>query len=159
MSLQKKMSIPATVSRVIKYIPELQQQVQSLTKKKEVLLWRISRQLQGDAVNKESQRKISQHNSEFVVSTSRLNDCEVVVHISYEAQKAPLSEILHCLENNGLYLLNGSSSETFGGRAFHNLHFQVCLIISLIGKIYFNFLKIKDKKHQINLLEVKFAKN
>lgn len=89
----------------------------------------------------------------------RLNDCEVVVHISYEAQKAPLSEILHCLENNGLYLLNGSSSETFGGRAFHNLHFQVCLIISLIGKIYFNFLKIKDKKHQINLLEVKFAKN
>ncbi|KHN14917.1 transcription factor ORG3-like [Glycine soja] len=121
----KKMSIPATVSRVIKYIPELQQQVQSLTKKKEVLLWRISRQLQGDAVNKESQRKISQHNSEFVVSTSRLNDCEVVVHISYEAQKAPLSEILHCLENNGLYLLNGSSSETFGGRAFHNLHFQV----------------------------------
>ncbi|KAG4927807.1 hypothetical protein JHK84_053370 [Glycine max] len=98
----KKMSIPATVSRVIKYIPELQQQVQSLTKKKEVLLWRISRQLQGDAVNKESQRKISQHNSEFVVST----------------------------KNNGLYLLNGSSSETFGGRAFHNLHFQSLAVAS-----------------------------
>ncbi|KAK7396197.1 hypothetical protein VNO78_17030 [Psophocarpus tetragonolobus] len=120
----KKMSIPATVSRVLKYIPELQQEVQALTKKKEELLCKISQQLQGDAVNKESQRKIS-HNS-FVVSTSRLNDCEAVVHISsYEVHKAPLSEILHCLENNGLFLLNASSSETFGGRVFYNLHFQV----------------------------------
>ncbi|XP_020235993.1 transcription factor ORG2 [Cajanus cajan] len=119
----KKMSIPATVSRVLKYIPELQQQVQGLTKKKEELLRRISRQLQGEAVNKESQRKV---NSAFVVSTSRLNDCEAVVHISsYEVHKAPLSEILHCLENNGLSLLNASSSETFGGRVFYNLHFQV----------------------------------
>lgn len=122
----KKMSIPTTVSRVIKYIPELQQQVEALSKKKEDLLCRISRQLQGDAVNKDSQRRISHHNSDFVVSTSRLNDCEAVVHISsYEAHKAPLSDILQCLENNGLYLLNASSSETFGGRVFYNLHFQV----------------------------------
>jgi len=124
------MSIPTTVSRVIKYIPELQQQVEALSKKKEDLLCRISRQLQGDAVNKDSQRRISHHNSDFVVSTSRLNDCEAVVHISsYEAHKAPLSEILQCLENNGLLLLNASSSETFGGRVFYNLHFQVCFMI------------------------------
>ncbi|CAJ1913958.1 unnamed protein product [Sphenostylis stenocarpa] len=122
----KKMSIPATVSKVLKYIPELQQQVQALTRRKEELLGRISQQLQGDAVNKESQRNISHHNSSFVVSTSRLNDCEAVVHISsHETHKAPLSEILHCLENNGLFLLDASSSETFGGRVFYNLHFQV----------------------------------
>ncbi|KAL2320690.1 hypothetical protein Fmac_029659 [Flemingia macrophylla] len=123
----KKMSIPATVSRVLKYIPELQQQVQGLTKKKEELLCRISRQLQGEAVNKESQRKAnSRHNSAFVVSTSRLNDCEAVVHISsYDVHKAPLSQILHCLEDNGLSLLNASSSETIGGRVFYSLHFQV----------------------------------
>ncbi|KAG5043285.1 hypothetical protein AAZX31_03G114400 [Glycine max] len=122
----KKMSIPATVSRVLKYIPELQHQVQALTKKKEELLCRISKNLKGDSVNKESQRRISHHNSDFAVSTSRLNDCEAVVHISsYEAHKAPLSDILQCLENNGLYLLNASSSETFGGRVFYNLHFQV----------------------------------
>ena len=134
MSLQKKMSIPATVSRVIKYIPELQQQVEALSKKKEDLLCRISRQLQGDAVNKDSQRRISHHNSDFVVSTSRLNDCEAVVHISfYEAHKVPLSEILHCLENNGLLLLNASSSETFGGRFFYILHFQVCFMIFLFS--------------------------
>ncbi|KAG4912919.1 hypothetical protein AAZX31_19G119600 [Glycine max] len=122
----KKMSIPATVSRVLKYIPELQHQVQALNKKKEELLCRISKNLKGDSVNKESQRRISHHNSDFVVSTSRLNDCEAVVHISfYEAHKVPLSEILHCLENNGLLLLNASSSETFGGRFFYILHFQI----------------------------------
>ncbi|WVZ05677.1 hypothetical protein V8G54_019023 [Vigna mungo] len=122
----KKMSIPATVSRVLKYIPELQQQVQALTKRKEELLCRISRQLQGDAVNKESHRKISHHNSSFVVSTTRLNECEAVVHIScHDTHKAPLSEILQCLENDGLFLLDASSSETFGGRFFYNLHFQV----------------------------------
>ncbi|ESW34123.1 hypothetical protein PHAVU_001G126400 [Phaseolus vulgaris] len=122
----KKMSIPSTVSRVLKYIPELQQQVQALTKRKEELLCRISRQLQGDAVKKESHRKISHHNSSFVVSTTRLNDCEAVVHISsQETHKAPLSEILQCLENDGLFLLDASSSQTFGGRFFYNLHFQV----------------------------------
>ncbi|CAK8543125.1 unnamed protein product [Lathyrus sativus] len=121
----KKMSIPVTIARVLKYIPELQKQVEGLTKKKEDLLSRISQQQY--AVNKESHRKIIPNfNSSFVVSTSRLNDNEVVVHISsYEAYKIPLSEILLCLENNGLFLLSSYSSKTFEGRLFYNLHFQV----------------------------------
>lgn len=70
--LQKKLSIPTTISRVLKYIPELQHQVERLTKKKEEILLRISRQ--GDAViTKENRRKIAPHNSGFVVSTSRLS--------------------------------------------------------------------------------------
>jgi len=129
--LQKKMSIPVTISRVLKYIPDLQKQVQGLTKKKEELLSRISRQEY--AVNKESQRKkIPNYNSSFEVSTSRLNDTELVIHISsYETYKIPLSEILMCLENDGLLLLNSSSSKTFGGRLFYNLHFQVHFVILL----------------------------
>ncbi|XP_058740177.1 transcription factor ORG2-like [Vicia villosa] len=121
----KKLSIPVTISRVLKYIPELQKKVEGLTKKKEELLSRISRQEY--AVNKESQRKIiPSYNSSFVVSTSRLNDCELAVHISsYEAHKIPISEILMCLEDNELFLLNSSSSKTFGGRVFYNLHLQV----------------------------------
>lgn len=136
--LQKKMSIPVTISRVLKYIPDLQKQVQGLTKKKEELLSRISHR-QEYAVNKESQRKkIPNYNSAFVVSTSRLNDTELVIHISsYEANKIPLSEILMCLENNGLLLLNSSSSKTFGGRLFYNLHFQVILLsLSLNISLY-----------------------
>ncbi|XP_045795671.1 transcription factor ORG2-like [Trifolium pratense] len=121
----KKMSIPVTISRVLKYIPELQKQVEGLIKKKEDFLSRISRQEY--AVNKESsQKKIPIYNSSFIVSTSRLNDIELAIHISsYESNKIPLSEILMCLEDNGLFLLNSSSSKTFGGRLFYNLHFQV----------------------------------
>ena len=65
------LSIPATISRVLKYIPELQQQVEGLTKKKEEILLRISHE--GDAViSRGPQRKIAHHMSGFVVSTSRL---------------------------------------------------------------------------------------
>ncbi|XP_057440580.1 transcription factor bHLH100-like isoform X1 [Lotus japonicus] len=122
----KKMSIPATISQVIKYIPELQKQVKGQTKKKEKLLPKIISQ--GDAVNEESPgKKIPHHNSDFIVSNSWLNDSEAAIHISsYEAHhKTPLTEILLCLENNGYFLLNASSTETFGGRIFYNLHFQV----------------------------------
>lgn len=132
--LQKKLSIPATISRVLKYIPELQKHVEGLTKKKEDILLKLSRQ--GDAViSKESQRiknKPHRNSSGFVVSTttSRLNESEATVQISsYTLHKIPLSEILLCLENDGLVLLNVSSSETFGGRVFYNLHFQVCLFL------------------------------
>ncbi|KAJ1404254.1 Myc-type, basic helix-loop-helix [Sesbania bispinosa] len=144
----KKLSIPATISRVVKYIPELQKQVNGLTKKKEEILLRISKQ--GDAViNKETQRKIvhSKSNSGFVVSTSRLNDSEASIQISsYTVHKIPLSEILLCLENDGLVLLNASSSETFGGRTFYNLHFQVDKTQRLESEVlYEKLLSIIDK--------------
>ncbi|KAL5059238.1 hypothetical protein RYX36_030842 [Vicia faba] len=149
----KKMSIPVTISRVLKYIPELQKEVEGLTKKKEELLSRISRQ--DYAVNKESQRKIipNNYNSSFVVSTSRLNDNELVIHISsHEAYKIQLSEILMCLENNGLLLLNSSSSKTFGGRLFYNLHFQVEKTQSLECDVLIEkLLLIYEKQRCINL--------
>ncbi|KAK4272456.1 hypothetical protein QN277_021013 [Acacia crassicarpa] len=122
----KKLSIPATISRVLKYIPELQQQVEGLIKKKEELLLRISRQV--DASAKECRRKMAHHYAAAacVVSTSRLNDNEVVVQISSDKiHKTPLSEILLCLEKEGLLLLNSSTFDTFGHRVFYNLHLQV----------------------------------
>ncbi|KAI4348606.1 hypothetical protein L6164_009313 [Bauhinia variegata] len=122
----KKLSIPSTITRVLKYISELQQAVEGLVKKKEELLRRISRQ--GDQ-NEESQRKIALYNTSFAVSTTRLNDCEAVIQISSnKAHKTPLSEVLLCLEKDGSLLLNASSFETFAaaaGRVFYNLHFQL----------------------------------
>ncbi|XP_028761466.1 transcription factor ORG2-like [Neltuma alba] len=122
----KKLSIPATISRVLKYIPELQQQVEVLIKKKEDLLLRFSRQ--GDASSKESRRKMVHHYAATacVVSTSRLSDNEAVIQISSDKlHKTPFSEILLCLEKEGLLLLNASTFETFGQRVFHNLHLQM----------------------------------
>ncbi|CAL0326609.1 unnamed protein product [Lupinus luteus] len=146
----KKMSIPGTISRVLKYIPELQKQVEGLIKKKEELLLRISQQ--GDTVNKESQRKIALKSSTFVVSTSRLNDIEASIQIStYEEEnKISLSRILLCLENHGLVLLNASSSETFGGRIFYNLHFQVAKTYILESEIISEMLlSMLEKKEGI----------
>ncbi|KEH41325.1 transcription factor ORG2-like protein [Medicago truncatula] len=123
---QMKLSIPATISRVLKYIPELQNQVEGLIKRKDEILLRLSPQVEEFILSKESQRKKHSYNSGFVVSISRLNDSEITIQIScYTVQKIPLSEILICLENDGLLLLNVSSSKTFGGRVFYNLHFQV----------------------------------
>ena len=102
--------------------------MEGLIKKKEELLLRISQQ--GDMItNKESKKKVAHYNPFCVVSTSRLNDNEAMIHISSsKIHKTPLSEILLCLEKDGLLLLNASSFETFGGRIFYNLHVQVYMI-------------------------------
>ncbi|RHN78865.1 putative transcription factor bHLH family [Medicago truncatula] len=122
----KKLSIPATISRVLKYIPEIQKHVEGLVKRKEEILLRLSPQVNEVNITKESQKKKHSYNSGFVVSTSWLNDSEVAIQIScYTVHKIPLSEILLCLENDGILLLNVSSSQTFGERIFYNLHFQV----------------------------------
>ncbi|KAK9289460.1 hypothetical protein L1049_007615 [Liquidambar formosana] len=120
----KKLSIPATVSRVLKYIPEQQQQVERLIKKKEELLSRISKQ--GDLVPIEKQRKGKIESSLSTVSTSQLGDREVVIQIStFEVHKSPLSEVLLNLEEDGIHLINAASFESYGGRVFYNLHLQV----------------------------------
>jgi hypothetical protein len=124
--LQKKLSIPATISRVLKYIPEIHKHVEGLIERKEEILLRLSPQVNEVIISKESQKKKHNYNSGFIVSTSRLNDSEVAIQISCYTVQIPLSEILLCLENDGLMLLNVSSSQTFGGRVFYNLHFQVC---------------------------------
>ncbi|KAJ6700147.1 TRANSCRIPTION FACTOR ORG2-RELATED [Salix purpurea] len=120
----KKLSEPATVSRALKYVAELQQQVETLVQRKEELLSKLSKQ--GGVIHQENQRKDTMYSSLLSVSASQLSDREVVVHIStYKNHKIPLSEILLALEEDGLLLKNSSSFESFGDRVFYNLHLQV----------------------------------
>ncbi|KAK4837361.1 hypothetical protein QYF36_004862 [Acer negundo] len=124
----KKLSIPGTISHVLKYIPELQQQVESLIQKKEEVLSRISSSRQeGDAIiHQEKQRKSLVESSLCSISARRLSDSEVVIQISaYKLHQNPLSEILFNLEEDGLLLINASSFESSAGRVFYNLHLQV----------------------------------
>ena len=129
--MQKKSSIPSTVSRVLKYIPELQKEVEGLIQKREELLLRNnSRQrgtdLQVKQENNCDKMKIistSRAISLSSFSSSQLNDKEVALQISsYNLDKNPLSEMLHNLEEDGFLVLNSSSFESFGGRIFHCLH-------------------------------------
>ncbi|EXC19630.1 Transcription factor ORG2 [Morus notabilis] len=127
--LNKKMSIPGTVSRVLKYIPELQQEVEGLIQKREALLSMTkSKQQENLQVHQEInyQTKSTTRTPLSSVSASQLNNKEVLLQISaFKLNKDPLSEILHNLEEDGLSVLNASSFESFDGRIFYNLHLQV----------------------------------
>ncbi|GLT55276.1 hypothetical protein SLA2020_284130 [Shorea laevis] len=119
----KKLSIPATVSLVVKYIPELQEQVMGLIQKKEELLSRNNISNHDQEMNKQPIKSVS-WSSLSSVSASRLDDREVVIQISTynTAHKNALSEILVNLEEDGFVLINASSFESFEGRLFYNLH-------------------------------------
>ena len=127
---QKRLSIPATVSRVLKYIPELQAQVERLVQKKEEILSRISRQY--EFVHQQNKRKLDRFKtSPFAISVTRVSETEVVIQIStFRVSQTPLSDILLNLEEDGLFLTDASCFESFGGRVFYNLKFQVCFLNS-----------------------------
>ncbi|KAL5546576.1 hypothetical protein UlMin_006263 [Ulmus minor] len=123
----KKLSNPATVSRALKYIPELQHQVQGLIKKKEELLSSFSRKV--DLIYQERQKKSLAWRSLSAVSASRLNDREVVLQIStFKVHETPLSHILLDLEEDGFSVVNATSFKSFGGRVFYSLHLQSQLV-------------------------------
>ncbi|EOY08979.1 PREDICTED: transcription factor ORG2 isoform X2 [Theobroma cacao] len=129
LSEQTRLSIPATISRVLKYIPELQAHVERLVQKKEEIL---SRQ-EEFSCDQENKRKGS---SSFAISVSRVSEREVVVQIStFRAFETPLSHVLFNLEEDGLFLTEASCFESFGGRVFYNLHFQVERTYNLEGVV------------------------
>ncbi|KAL6613800.1 hypothetical protein ACP70R_036070 [Stipagrostis hirtigluma subsp. patula] len=114
----KKLSIPTTVSRVLKYIPELQKQVQNLERKKKELT---------NANCKPGVLKTSEIIAP-VVSATCLNDVEIMVQVSLLSTVArttlPLSKCIKVVENEGLHLISSSTYSTFENRTFYSLHFQ-----------------------------------
>ncbi|KAL6213782.1 hypothetical protein ACLB2K_013222 [Fragaria x ananassa] len=130
----KRLSIPATVSRVLKYIPELQQQVEGLIQKRDELLSKMSKQenviLQEEKQLQSTARRSG--SSLSAVSTSRLSDTEVAIQIStVKSTHNIISRILQSLEEDGLEILNASTFESSGGRVFYNLHLQVDMFYRL----------------------------
>ncbi|KAL2464604.1 Transcription factor ORG2 [Forsythia ovata] len=122
----KKLSIPSTVSRVIKYIPELQKEVERLIEKREKLLAKISRQENSFEYRK--QRRTADHHDQsslLAVTASRISDRDVVIQVStLKIKRASFSEAILDLEE-GILVLNASTFESFDGRVFYNLHLQV----------------------------------
>jgi hypothetical protein len=127
--LQKKLSIPTTVSQVLKYIPELQKQVDDLERKKEELT---------SASCKLGLSKTSEGIAP-VVSATFINDMEIMLQVSMPTNLAattlPLSKCIKLLENQGVQLINSSTHSTFENRTFYSLHLQV-------HEYYFSFLML-----------------
>nr|XP_011469475.1 PREDICTED: transcription factor ORG2-like [Fragaria vesca subsp. vesca] len=131
----KRLSIPATVSRVLKYIPELQQQVEGLIQKRDELLSKNFKQENVTLQEEEQAKGTAARRSRSSVSaviTTRLSDTEVSIQIStITSSHNFISRILQTLEEDGLELLNASSFESSGGRVFYNLHLQVDMFYRL----------------------------
>ncbi|KAJ4723541.1 Transcription factor ORG2-like [Melia azedarach] len=157
----KKLSIPATVSRMVKYLPELQQQVKRLKEKKEELLTKIPTQ-HDDFINihQRKQKQVVVGSNLFSVSASKLTEKEILIHIStYKTNYCPLllSEILlHLQENHSLLLLSASSFESSGGRVFYSLLLQVERACGLDCEIISEKLKSLYEKREEELFPSNF---
>jgi hypothetical protein len=115
--LQKKLSIPITVTKALKYIPELQKQVDGLEKKKEELTRASCKP--GVLTMKE--------NTAPIVSATCIDDRDIMVQVSLLSNMAgalPMSKCIKVLENEGLRLVSSSTS-AFQNRTFYSLHLQV----------------------------------
>ncbi|KAL8489357.1 hypothetical protein ACS0TY_024827 [Phlomoides rotata] len=116
----RKLSIPTTVSRVLKYIPELQKEVERLIQKKERL---ISKQI--SMVEDSSFKFKNQSSCSSSVSATRISDGEIIIQSSMpKSEKASFSEAILRLEDEGFLMMNASCFESFEGRLFFNLHLQ-----------------------------------
>ncbi|KAK6149067.1 hypothetical protein DH2020_016592 [Rehmannia glutinosa] len=128
----RKLSIPATLSRVLKYIPELKKEVERLSKNKETL---ISSSKINSNVEKDHSPSFGLNNKRIklipnslstVVSATPISDREIVMQISMpKAQKrTSLSEAVMRLEQEGFLTVNATCFESFDARVFYNLHLQ-----------------------------------
>ncbi|KAF2602669.1 hypothetical protein F2Q70_00026681 [Brassica cretica] len=120
----KKLSIPQTVSRSLKYIPELQEQVKKLIQKKEELLVRVSGQRAIEHYVEPQPKAVARYVS--TISATKLGDNEVMVQISSSKNhNFSVSNVLSGLEEDGFVLVDVSSSRYHGERLFYSLHLQM----------------------------------
>ncbi|KMT15169.1 hypothetical protein BVRB_3g062830 [Beta vulgaris subsp. vulgaris] len=122
---RKKLSIPATVGRVLEYIPKLQKEVDDLTHKKDVLSSKLSA-LEGNIgefIQDEKPKNsiIKEKISSCTISANKLGDKELVIQVS-AFEKVSISEVLLLLEKNGYVVIDISCFQSFGGTTFYNLH-------------------------------------
>lgn len=115
---------------MLKYIPELQKEVERLLEKKENLVAKISKQ-ENSIQHRKQRRTVDHQSSILAVSANRIGDRDVVIQLSkLKTKKGSFSEALLELEQEGILVLNASSFESFDGRVFYNLHLQVLIIFS-----------------------------
>ncbi|KAF5191899.1 Transcription factor org2 [Thalictrum thalictroides] len=123
----KKLSIPSTICHVLKYIPQLQSQVERLKQRKETLL-SISKQNDSSThYTRQSSVLHSTGQSLPTVSARRIDDSQVVIHIcTLKKNRSIFSEVLEIVEgDNNLHILNASVITSSENSLFYTLHVQV----------------------------------
>ncbi|XP_038882377.1 transcription factor bHLH101-like [Benincasa hispida] len=120
----KRMSNPSTISKALKYIPELQQQVEGLRRRKQGLVTKVN------STTLEEKQKRKNNKVPWMSSLCALNllsETEALLQIASKEtlKQLPFSQILLSLEEDGLLLLTASSFQSFDGRFFFTLLLQV----------------------------------
>ncbi|KAI4330541.1 hypothetical protein MLD38_028820 [Melastoma candidum] len=120
----KKLSIPATITRVLKYIPELQEHIQLLTREKERLLSYAPYDLRCRSVDAEPKNDYPRAvTGSMVESMSWRSEREAMIRISQgDDSDKGISQALLDLENEGFSLISTSSFRSSEGKFMHDLH-------------------------------------
>nr|XP_043610259.1 transcription factor bHLH100-like [Erigeron canadensis] len=128
---KKKVSIPGIVSQALKYIPDLQKEVNTLKNKKEKLKLCSS---STNFMDRSAKATTNQKTSSVVASVSVLNDKAAVIQLIFSSHYLKknkgiglLSTVVEYLEEEeGLVLLNTTTFKCPGkDRCMNTLHFQV----------------------------------
>ncbi|EFH49396.1 predicted protein [Arabidopsis lyrata subsp. lyrata] len=121
---KRKLSIPMTVARVVKYIPEQKQELQRLSRRKEELLKRISRKTHQEQLRNKAMMDSIDSSSSQRIAANWLTDTEIAVQIA-TSKWTSVSDMLLRLEENGLNVISVSSSVSSTARIFYTLHLQM----------------------------------
>lgn len=116
--LQKKWSAPAIVDRVLKYIPELENEVEALRCKKE---------------NVQTQTEIAQKNihpdakyENPTISLNRVSQEEVVVQVCMSRDdESQFTNLVQRVEDEGICIKSASALDISESRICYHLHVQV----------------------------------
>ncbi|XP_071686656.1 transcription factor ORG2-like [Rutidosis leptorrhynchoides] len=137
---KKKVSIPGTVTRALKYIPELQKEVEELRSKKEKLCSYSSTTIKSTkdrqlGVNQQSTKDaVIKTNSSVVSSVNVLGENEDVIQLIYtictrtNKDISFLSNVMEYMEHeeDGIVFLNATTFKSFGeGMILNTVHFQM----------------------------------
>ena len=123
--LQKTMSNPATISRALKYIPELRQHVEELRRRKQGLETKIN------AITHDQQKQVRKNKEAPWMGCSScavnwLRENEALLQLtSNDTFKLKFSQILRSLDEDELLVKTVSTFQSFDGRHFFTLLVQV----------------------------------
>lgn len=110
---------------MLKYIPELQKEVEKLIQNKERLILKA----EGDHSSLEFKKhkiKSIKCSCDSAVSATRISDAEIIIQSSMpKSEKASFAEAIFRLEDEGFLIINASCFQSFQGRIFYNFHLQV----------------------------------
>lgn len=119
--LQKRWSSPRIIDRVLEYIPELENEIENLTLKKDNMLSSLE--------NEQTHQNQPSDLQVPTVSVTEVRKDEVIVQICMQREPGNvLSNLMQNVEGEGMGIMSASSLYVCDERICYHLHIQVCIL-------------------------------